>query len=282
MWYDMTDFTHVQYQANSLSDHTPIVLDFPACPRPNRTFMFCDMWAKDYKFLDIVKAQTSQQKPGSALRGLQQLLTKLRKPFRELNRMKYADIYAQQVKARSELVQIQQQLHGDPGNKDLIAQEDIQRNHYVTITASALALMKQQSKAEWIGFGDECSRQFMAKIKQRKAQQCIYQLKDTNGQWAEGFEQVADIMTAYYQTRLGRQDQPTSTIDKDIINQGHSLTLDQQIDLCKPFDDKEIKSALFSIPNHKSPGPDGFNSGFYKASWEVMGPYVCSAIQEFF
>ncbi|KAJ8425250.1 hypothetical protein Cgig2_015857 [Carnegiea gigantea] len=64
--------------------------------------------------------------------------------------------------------------------------EDIKRHHYVTITHSALALMKQQSKVEWIGFGDECSRHFIAKIKQRKSMQCIYQIKDKNDQWVEG------------------------------------------------------------------------------------------------
>ena len=46
------------------------------------------------------------------------------------------------------------------------------------------------------------------------------------------------------------------------------------------FDDNEIKRALFSIPSHKSPGPHGFNSGFYKGSWDVIGPLVCSAIQD--
>ena len=39
---------------------------------------------------------------------------------------------------------------------------------------------------------------------------------------------------------------------------------------------------MFSIPNYKSLGPDGFNSGFYMASWESIGALVCSVIKEFF
>ena len=80
--------------------------------------------------------------------------------------------------------------------------------------------MKQQSKADWIGFGDECSRQFMAKIKQRKVLQCIYQVKDKNDQWVEGFDKVADIMTDFYHNVLGRQEQHTSAIDMDILGKG--------------------------------------------------------------
>ncbi|KAJ8421931.1 hypothetical protein Cgig2_031348 [Carnegiea gigantea] len=35
--------------------------------------------------------------------------------------------------------------------------------------------------------------------------------------------------------------------------------------------DMDIKTALFSIPNIKSPGPDGFNSGFFKHTWHKLG-----------
>jgi len=52
--------------------------------------------------------------------------------------------------------------------------------------------------------------------------------------------------------------------------------------LCQPFEDSEIKKMLFSILNHKSPGHDGYNSGFYKACWEDIGPLVHSSIKEFF
>jgi len=62
---------------------------------------------------------------------------------------------------------------------------------------------------------------------------------------------------------------------------GGSLTIEQQLMLCQPFPDSDIKKMLFSIPNHKSPSPDGYNSGFYKACWDDIGPLVCSAIHEF-
>ncbi|KAJ8421214.1 hypothetical protein Cgig2_028027 [Carnegiea gigantea] len=106
IWFDIFDFTHVVYQANGLSDHTPIMLDFPACPRPKKNFMFCDMWIKDAHFKEMVKSHMDRRGQGSALKVLQQLLHSLKKALRELNKHKFADIYAQQIKARTELVQI--------------------------------------------------------------------------------------------------------------------------------------------------------------------------------
>ena len=120
LWYDVFDFTQVVYQASGLSDHTRIVLDFPACPKPKKTFMFCDMWIKDARFKEIVLYHMEQRGQGYALKVLQKLLQSLRKPLKELNNHKFADIYAQQVKARSELVQIQTQLQVDPCNKELL------------------------------------------------------------------------------------------------------------------------------------------------------------------
>lgn len=45
---------------------------------------------------------------------------------------------------------------------------------------------------------------------------------------------------------------------------------------------EEIKAVLFSMPNNKSPGPDGFNAEFYKFSWEIIGAEFIIAVQAFF
>lgn len=62
---------------------------------------------------------------------------------------------------------------------------------------------------------------------------------------------------------------------------GSCLSIDDQVSLIKPFSNKEIKDAMFSIGNNKSPGIDGFNSGFFKHSWELVQSDVCVAIREF-
>ncbi|KAJ8424331.1 hypothetical protein Cgig2_003526 [Carnegiea gigantea] len=73
----------------------------------------------------------------------------------------------------------------------------------------------------------------------------------------EGFDQVGDVMLSFYKDLLGQTSLQRHPIDPGIVLQGKVLSPEQQIDLYKPFTDKDIKDALFSIPNVKSPGPDG-------------------------
>ncbi|KAL0446487.1 UNVERIFIED_CONTAM: hypothetical protein Slati_1776600 [Sesamum latifolium] len=49
-----------------------------------------------------------------------------------------------------------------------------------------------------------------------------------------------------------------------------------------PVTASEVKMVFFDIAEDKSPGLDGFSSGFYKAAWPVVGEEVTSAILEFF
>ncbi|KAL9232373.1 hypothetical protein vseg_007493 [Gypsophila vaccaria] len=45
---------------------------------------------------------------------------------------------------------------------------------------------------------------------------------------------------------------------------------------------EEIKNAVFSIPDTKSPGPDGYSSRFYKDVWHIIGTDVIKAVTGFF
>ena len=44
----------------------------------------------------------------------------------------------------------------------------------------------------------------------------------------------------------------------------------------------EIKDAVFSIDSNKSPGPDEFSAGFFKATWHIVGKDYSEVVLEFF
>ncbi|KAJ8423907.1 hypothetical protein Cgig2_003670 [Carnegiea gigantea] len=73
-----------------------------------------------------------------------------------------------------------------------------------------------------------------------------------------------------------------TNLNIDVIRQGAVLSQTRKLDMCMPFTEKEIRDALFSTPNVKSPGPNGFSSGFFKSTWHMTWLLICEAIQEFF
>ena len=49
-----------------------------------------------------------------------------------------------------------------------------------------------------------------------------------------------------------------------------------------PLTPDEIKNALWSISEDSTPGPDGFNSKFYKVHWEKLNELCISSMQHIF
>jgi len=60
------------------------------------------------------------------------------------------------------------------------------------------------------------------------------------------------------------------------------LSSTQQHVLAQDVTGKEIKHAMFSLKNNKAPSPDGFNVGFYKRMWHMVGEDVINAVNSFF
>ena len=71
-------------------------------------------------------------------------------------------------------------------------------------------------------------------------------------------------------------------INIEIINEGPTLNDHHRSTLNLKFFYEQIKAAMWSIQDDKARGLDGYNSGFFKAAWDVVGNDVVKAIQNFF
>jgi len=96
------------------------------------------------------------------------------------------------------------------------------------------------------------------------------------------YEEVANIMSSFYTQLLGQQEAIIPQIDKCVVNAGPVLTVEQQLKLCLPFLKKEIKASMFFILIYNSLSLNGYNSGFFKASWPIIGQWVYHVAQDFF
>ncbi|XP_062103970.1 uncharacterized protein LOC133815103 [Humulus lupulus] len=117
---------------------------------------------------------------------------------------------------------------------------------------------------------------------QRRADNGIASFVNDQGQLVDNFPEVGSHFVGHFRSYLGSRSSATGNINTDCINLGPKLSIDHQTLLLKPFSPKEIRMALYGIPSNKSPGPDGYGSGFFKAAWQIVGKEVCSAISNCF
>jgi len=139
------------------------------------------MWSQHRDFQTIVDLEIIGHGGQISLQQLGRYLAHIRTKLRTLNKDHFAGLKSQQNKARSELDNIQSGLQDDPRNEHLQQQEKEGREKYIDILSSSLSLIQQQSKMEWITQGDDNTRLFFAKAKQRKVSTYIYTIKDDQG-----------------------------------------------------------------------------------------------------
>jgi len=73
---------------------------------------------------------------------------------------------------------VQLKLSHNPGDQESSQKADMTRTHYLHNLSSVIGIIRQQSKTEWIGYGDDCTRYFFAKIKKRKIDPNILSIQD--------------------------------------------------------------------------------------------------------
>ncbi|KAJ8419799.1 hypothetical protein Cgig2_030528 [Carnegiea gigantea] len=280
-WFNPFAFCQVTYMKNTLSDHTALVMDIPWCPKPKTIFQFCYLGVRDPSFLPLIASIKSKLPYTDPLTKLKGFLRDTKSALQKLNKNKFANLRAQLCKARADLEGVQLQFSEEPGNLEWRQKEEMARAHYMHIMSLVIDIIRQQSKAEWISCGDDYTRYFFAKIKRRKTATYIFSIQDDQGQTRQGFLEVKEVMYKYYKNLLGRQCSVRQQLDPNVIGIGNTLTVEQQLKLCAPFTDQEIKSVMFLIPNTKSLGPDGFCSGFFKATWHITGELLRGIIHHF-
>ncbi|GKE35981.1 hypothetical protein Tco_1455303 [Tanacetum coccineum] len=93
-------------------------------------------------------------------------------------------------------------------------------------------------------------------------------------------DEVPSTFVSHYEAFLG---QAGSTYGFNTANL-FKTCLDEQValNMVRTVSNQEVKDAIFSMGDVKSPGPDGYRASFFKEAWDIVGNDVTNAIREFF
>ncbi|GJT37806.1 RNA-directed DNA polymerase, eukaryota, reverse transcriptase zinc-binding domain protein [Tanacetum coccineum] len=137
----------------------------------------------------------------------------------------------------------------------------------------------QKAKIQWFKEGDSNSAYFHKVVKSRVSRSRIDVVTNIEGVVFENNE-VSDAFVSHYETFLGLAGETNSFNTANLFTK----CLNEQVasGIVRNVTTQEVKEALFSIGDDKSPGPDGYTAAFFKEAWDVVANDVTNAICEFF
>ncbi|XP_020245045.1 uncharacterized protein LOC109823170 [Asparagus officinalis] len=158
-------------------------------------------------------------------------------------------------------------LLADISPKIVKDRELILKTPYVSVVGSLMYVM---------GALKEPNRKHYGNISEQSAS-----FKNSMGERITDREMIVNEFISYYKNLMGTA-VSTSNPSIRIIQNDPCLNKNQCRSLSVPVSKDKIKHVVFSMPDNKSPGPDGYGAAFFKSVWSVVGEEVTLAIEIFF
>ncbi|XP_074298892.1 uncharacterized protein LOC141629862 [Silene latifolia] len=268
---DRADY-YAHFHVEGYFDHTPCIIQRQSstCQRKS-SFKYFNMWSGVALFIPTVQKIWEHCIYGTPMFQIVQKLRMLKNPLKALNRDLFGDVENNCMRALKYLEYIQTQLRSDPTNSDLITTELVALKEYQELQTACNSFLVQKSKAVWLTDGDSNTKMFHSYMKSRHARNKVLQITDVEGHCCTEPDDIQQAFLTFYQQLLGESATLKPIKSKFVVKKGPICSDEHWQILLSPVTNEEIKDALFSIPNHKALGPDGYSSAFFKDSWEIIG-----------
>lgn len=164
---DMFDNAEASFLPEGCFDHSPILIQFYKQVRVSKPFKFCNYWATNDLFLEVVENVWKCQIQGCVSFQIQQKLRNLKPQLKKY--FLRTPLQASLCKIESEYSEVQERLHLDPTNQHLISLEFSLAQQLKKTKSDYASFIQQQAKVNWLKYGDENSSVFHNSLKQRRA-----------------------------------------------------------------------------------------------------------------
>ncbi|KAJ9543812.1 hypothetical protein OSB04_023519 [Centaurea solstitialis] len=249
------------------SDHYPILLrdkvkDFGLPP-----FKFYDTWLKEEAVAVLVKRvwqeSTNSSRPDCIFR---EKLKKLKLAIKEWIPSGWGVLDKKVIEARDEVKKWESKgdvsfLEGPDRENWLEA-----RKKWRELEEKNSAIARQRAKLKWAKDGDENSKLFHTACKLRERRNRIHGL-NIHGSWSENPDEIKRYVFNFFKQKYTSHIHGEAKLKGDRFKK---ISVEEAKELEGKFSEEEVWKALKDCGCNKSPGPDGFTTGFFKKFWDII------------
>ncbi|XP_071699632.1 uncharacterized protein [Rutidosis leptorrhynchoides] len=279
-WVVMGDFNvslRLEESSSGASNMTIAMRDFQECVDGAGLSDVNHIAHPDFK--NVVTNGWGLEIHGCRMYQVVKRLHALKKPLRKLTWLK-GNLHVRVIELRAKLDAAQSDLDSNPHSVEHREVERATLSEYNSGVLEEELFLKQKSKIDWLRAGDCNSAYFHSVVRGRTHRARIQSILDENGILVEGSD-VAKKFVNHFEKILGTShdvndlDRPGGLFRKVVSNEKAAMMI-------HPVTTSEVKGAIFDIGTDNLPGPDGYSSEFFKASWEIIGEDMSKVVIDFF
>lgn len=129
------------------------------------------------------------------------------------------------------------------------------------------SLLAQKAKFKWLREGDANTKFYHRVINKRRKRNDISGIIIDNV-WREEVQEVKEGIYNFFKEHYTSRVVPRPSLRADFA--AKTMSTVENAMLTAPFVEEEIYAANRMCESSKSPGPDGYNFGFFKEYWELF------------
>uniref|UniRef100_A0A803Q1F8 Reverse transcriptase domain-containing protein n=1 Tax=Cannabis sativa TaxID=3483 RepID=A0A803Q1F8_CANSA len=278
-WMDSFKMNSVRLLDWRNSDHRPLVLtaqisNLVLTGRSSRgsRFHYEQAWVDNKEYQEIIQTVWSNTVSTNPLTNLKSLLQGCGEKLHGWNKRQKQDLNMR----RKELKDKIEWLSKSACQTDWITMKKLE-NDLNCVEEKREMYWKQNSRALWLKHGDRNTKFFHYKASQRRRKNLIEGLYDDRLQWQSSLKKISEIVVNYFTKLFSKSNHRVEIRDILVGCVPNRISNEENRLLLQPFDEQDVKSAMFQIHPLKAPGKDGLPGLFFQKHWDLVGKEVTAA-----
>ncbi|XP_043710215.1 uncharacterized protein LOC122659132 [Telopea speciosissima] len=279
-WVNSFAYSSVKHLSRECSDHALILLDFKTqASGIISSFKFQQMWLSHPDFMECVRLCWGKQVQGTPLQILYLKLKSLQSRLRAWNKVVFGNIHQNARAAEDSVCKVEIEPEQNPTEetrRNLLESKKVLQE----VLLQEEIFWRQKSRVQWLKEGESNTKFFHTMVNFRRGIGRVDKVKDGNGVWVHGQEDVGREAARFFVGLFMAQNRRR---DEDLLDLIPRLVTDadnEMLMMVPPME--EVRKAVFGLSCDSAPGPNGFTGHFFMACWDIVGEDVGRAVRDFF